>query len=179
MVFGDNSNLYVSNADGSGETTLPTGFFDARDPDWQATGGTTPPPDPGPDPPAPDNKAPDLGLAGKKQQSSKKRIVVQASCDEACSVEVKAKGKATIRGRSAVAAGKRVKKKLKLTTAKADLAAGETKSLKLKFKGRKTKKLVKNALKRKRGKITLELQGVATDEADNRATDNFKVKLQK
>ena len=53
VVYGDlfgGDKLYVSAADGSGEITLPTGFFAARNPDWQALGGATPPPDPGPDP---------------------------------------------------------------------------------------------------------------------------------
>lgn len=51
VVYGDplgGDNLYVSQADGSGEITLPTGFFEARNPDWQALGGATPPPGPGP-----------------------------------------------------------------------------------------------------------------------------------
>jgi len=51
QVYGDpleGDNLYVSQADGSGEISLPTGFFDAREPDWHALGGATPPSDPGP-----------------------------------------------------------------------------------------------------------------------------------
>ena len=117
----------MSNADGSGEITLPTGFFDARDPDWQALGGTTPPPDPDPDPgpdpgpdpdptragsgPGPDIDAPALRLAGNEQQSSNKKIVVKVTCDEACSVKVEPKGKATIKKRGAVAAAKRSKRR--------------------------------------------------------------------
>ncbi len=59
VVYGDlfgGDKLYVSAADGSGEITLPTGFFAARNPDWQALGGATPPPDSVPEPaPAPDS----------------------------------------------------------------------------------------------------------------------------
>ena len=57
VVYGDlfgGDKLYVSAADGSGEITLPTGFFAARNPDWQALAGATPPPDPA-SVPAPDS----------------------------------------------------------------------------------------------------------------------------
>lgn len=188
VVYGDigGSDLFVRNADGSNEVKLPTGLFDARNPDWQPLGGgTTPPPpnpgpgpDPDPDPgPAPDDDAPDLGLAGKKQQSSHKKVVVEVSCDEACSVEARPKGKAKIKGRSAAAA-KVQKKKLKLKPARADLAAGERRKLKLEFKGKKTKKLVKKSLS-KGAKIKLKLQVIATDASGNARSDVFGVGLKK
>ncbi len=58
LVYGDlfgGDKLYVSAADGSGEVTLPTGIFEARNPDWQPLGGTAGQsapdrqPDPGPE----------------------------------------------------------------------------------------------------------------------------------
>ncbi|HKJ36008.1 MAG TPA: beta-propeller fold lactonase family protein [Solirubrobacterales bacterium] len=126
-----------------------------------------------------DNTAPKLKLKGKKKQSNKRRVVVKAKCNEACSVVVKPKGKATVKTRAPASAAKKRKKKLKLKTARANLSAGQTKRLKLKFKGKKTKRLVKRALRKKKGKIKLKLRGKATDGAGNKGRATFRVKLKK
>jgi hypothetical protein len=54
-----------------------------------------------------------------------------------------------------------------------------SKKLKLRFKGRKTRQLVKSTLGGKGGKVALTLRAVATDGAGNRKVTDFKVKPQK
>ena len=71
--------------DGDGKVDFPAdpGCTSAADDD------ETDPVDP------PDTTDPELKLKGKKKQSNKKKVVVKATCDEACTVVVKPKGKAT------------------------------------------------------------------------------------
>lgn len=191
VVYGDlfgGDNLYVRAADGSGEVTLPTGFFEARNPDWQAIGGFSPPADPVPDSapapasapsvnsgPGPDVEAPSPRLRGRKRQSSTKAVVVRVRCNESCSVAVRPRGRARVSRPGA----KAVRRKLSLSTARAKLGAGKTKKLSLRFKGRRTKKLVGAALASKRGKVVLTLRAVATDGAGNRGVGQIRVRLQR
>lgn len=183
VVFGDplgGDNLYVSAADGSGEVTLPTGPWDARNPDWQAIGGFTSPPDPAPAPapdPGPESGASPLGLRlkAKARQSSKKAVTVRVACSQACSVTVKPKGKATVRRPGAKVA----KRKLNLSTARAKLSSGKAKNLRLSFKGRTTKRLVGKTLATKKGKIALTLRAVATDGAGGRKVSQLRITLGK
>lgn len=104
---------------------------------------------------------PKLKLGGKKKQSNKKMVVVTAKCNEDCSVVVKSKGK------------------LKVKPARAKLKAGKSKKLKLKFTGKRTKRLVKNALGKRKGKATLKLKGTATDDNGKKGSATFKVTLKK
>ena len=132
------------------------------------------------DPSESDADPPELTLSGKKKQSNRNAVVVKASCDEDCTVVVRRKGKATVKliaTDAPAGVAKKSKKKLKLSVARKSLNAGQTKRLKLKFRGKATKKLVKRAIKRRRGKIALKLRGKATDEEGNKGKDIFKVKI--
>ena len=51
------------------------------------------------------------------------------------------------------------------------------KRFKLRFKGKRTKRLVKKTLRRKQGKIKLTLQGRATDTAGNVGEDKIRLRL--
>ena len=62
--------------------------------------------------------------------------------------------------------------------AKADLDAGETKTLKLKPKGKKTAKKLKKAVK-KGGKGKAKIKLTSTDIAGNQSKDKLSVKLKK
>lgn len=156
-----------SQADADGD-----GAGDACDP---TPNGPTPN-GPAPPGPGPDTKAPKLKLAGKKKQSNRKRVLVRASCNENCQVKIRAVKKATVKAR---ASAKFVKKKtkLKLKPAKASVEAGGTVPLKLKFRGKKSKRLVKRAIKQKKGKIKLTLRGTATDDAGNKGKAIFKLTI--
>lgn len=185
LVYGDpfgSDNLYVSQADGSGEITLPTGFFGARNPDWQALGGGTPPPapepgpPPAPAPPAPaDTAAPVLRLSADKRQRSNGVVKVKVACGEPCSIAVRQIGRATIKRDGA----KPVKRKLRLRGASAKLGANKARVLKLRFKGRRTKELVRTTLANGKGSVALRLRAVATDGTGNRKVTRIRVKLQR
>jgi DNA-binding beta-propeller fold protein YncE len=111
-----------------------------------------------------DAKPPKLKLSGAKTQELGKPVKVKVSCDEACSV--KATGKLTVSG-----SPENAKKPLKLKPAKAKLAAGQRKTLKLKLSG-KARKAAKAAAKGK-AKLTV----TATDDAGNGAKAKRNVKL--
>jgi CSLREA domain-containing protein len=119
--------------------------------------------------PAPDTTAPVLTLSGKKKQKSKSKLKVDATCDEACAVEAGGTIKVPKGGK---------KKRFSLRDAGAELAAGETATLKLKLKG-KARKLVGTALKQGR-KSTARLTAIATDAAGNEsAGQKHKVKVER
>lgn len=127
-----------------------------------------------PDPPA-DTTPPSLTVDGDKKQKSKKKIVVEASCDEICDLDAEGTIKVKILDRK----GKVKKKKtydLK-PASKSDVAAGKSQKLKLKFNG-KTKKKVAKVIKKKKSKAKVFV--TATDEAGNESRrTRFKVKVKK
>jgi hypothetical protein len=158
-----NRDIWLMNADGTGQTAIDTNPAFDSSPDWGP---------PAPAPP-PDTNAPDLGVSGKKSQRLGKAVAVTSTCDEACTVLATGKltiGKAKVKRGGAARAGK-----LKLKPAQASLAAGETAKLKLKLKG-KSRKLAERALKRN-AKVTAKLKLVATDAAGNDSTATRSVKL--
>ncbi len=123
-----------------------------------------------------DHTAPRLRVDGAKKQTNKKRVVINASCDEICTVTAGLKGKARIK-KGPPGTKKNVKLTLKETAT--TLAAGRSQPLALKFKGSKTKKLVRRVLGSKRGKIKLVLSITAVDQAGNTSQDTFKVVLRR
>jgi TolB protein len=100
-----------------------------------------------------------LELKAKKRQRAGKPVKVKATCSADCTVE--AKGKAKRKGR----------KKLKLKRAEAELAADETRKLRLKPSRKVARKL------RRAGKSKARIKATATDAAGTEATDRVKVKL--
>ncbi len=132
-------------------------------------GGGNPPP-----PPA-DTRAPVLTLSGDTKQKSKK-VKVDATSDEASSIEVGGTIKVPkIKKAKGATAAK--KKTYDLPVATTELAAGETETVTLKPAG-KAKKALKKALKAGR-KSTAAVTGTAADAAGNQGTDEFKVKVKK
>ena len=131
--------------------------------------------DPTPNPP--DTVAPKLRLSGKKKQSNRKHVVVKARCKEDCRVNLRPNGNAKVTTQLRGRRTRTSKVKLQLKAAKANLTAGKTKKLKLQFKGKKSKRLVKKAINQKRGEIELTLRGTATDTAGNKGNRNFKVTI--
>ena len=121
--------------------------------------------------------APRLKLSGKKKQSSRKQVFVRARCGEDCQVKVRPKGKAKVTTQVRAGRTKTRKVKLKLKATGSSLAAGRTKSLKLRFKGGKSKRIVKKAIKQKRGKIKLKLQATATDAVGNKSKASFSLTI--
>jgi hypothetical protein len=115
-----------------------------------------------PDPP-PDTTAPQLTAEADKKQKSKKKILVEATCeDEACDLEATGTIKVKILDRK----GKVKKKKTyDLEPASAeDVAAGRRTTLKLKFDD-KTKKKIEKVIKLKKSKAKAYV--TATDAAGN------------
>ncbi len=122
----------------------------------------------------PDTTAPKLRLSGKKKQRSFKRVVAKASVDEDARVRVKQKGKkVNVKGRSASVAAKR---KLKFGPITKNVTANGSKGFKLKPKGRRSKRKLKGLLRRGK-KVTVKLEGTATDDAGNEGRDGFRVSL--
>jgi Tol biopolymer transport system component len=107
-----------------------------------------------------DGTDPVFELSGKKKQNLKKFVKVNASCDESCSVD---------------AEGKLKVKKGKLKGDSADIAGGQTQTLKLKIK----KKALQGAEEKldKGKKVKANLSATATDGAGNTADASFKTKL--
>ncbi len=114
-------------------------------------------------PPIIDTVAPKLRLKARKVQKSPKKIIVKATClDEACSLVASGNIKVKVLKKNG-----KVKKtrKLKLKQRRASGEAGETVKLVVKL-NRKTKKLVKKALrKRKASKALVKVR--ASDAAGN------------
>jgi parallel beta-helix repeat protein len=152
-----------------------------------------PPPDPTPDPipdpgtgggggggtggggGAPDTKAPVLDVGGDSKQDSDKKVKVEVSCDEDCTVDAEG----TIKVPEKFKDGK-VKSKEKFDLKGADeleLEAGDTKKLKLEFKN-KAADLVEKAFKEKE-KSTAKVTATATDGAGNETDEKFEIKVKK
>ena len=125
----------------------------------------------------PDTIGPGLKLSGRKKQSNRKRVVVKARCDEDCRVNIRPRGKAKVTIQVRGGRTKTRKVKLKLKAARSSLATGKTKSLGLSFKGGKSKRIVRKAIRQKRGKIKLKLRGTATDTAGNRGKAAFSLTI--
>ena len=120
-----------------------------------------------------DTRAPLLSLSGNKKQSNKKKVEVKATPDEASSLEADGTFKVPTLKNGKV----KPKEKFDLKGADADLAAGETGTLKLEFK-KKAVGLVKKALKAKetsKAKVTV----TATDASGNSSEDKFSIKVKK
>jgi len=106
-----------------------------------------------------DATPPTLKLSGKKKQTLGKPVTIKAMCDERCGV--RAGGSIKIRGEG----------KFKLTQKSKELNADAARQLKLKLP-KKARNAAKEASK---GKATVE--ATATDDANNKTTKKFKVKL--
>ena len=166
VVAGDN--LFFRGDDGG-----PTGVEL-----WEAHGGVTPPDPPVQPPPtggggaATDTSPPRLQLSGASKQKSKSKVLVTASCDEAC--DLRATGKIKVK----VLKGKKVKKTttLKLKSAQGSGGPGQPVRLKLKIDG-KAKKLVKKVLRKKPSRATVEVE--ATDVAGNGSSAKQTIKVVK
>lgn len=115
-----------------------------------------------------DARAPVFGLSGDERQHSKSKVSVDVTCDEACSVDAT--------GTINVPKSKE-RKKFNLLTDSAELGAGETTTLKLKFKS-KVSKLVKDALKNDK-KSTARVSATAADAAGNVSADDIKVTVKR
>ena len=121
-----------------------------------------------------DTKAPLLDVGGDEKQTSEKKVKVEVSCDEACTVDATG----TIKVPKIKNGKAKGKEKHDLKGAdEIDLDAGETAKLKLELKG-KTQDLVKKAQKAKetsKAKVT----STATDAAGNSSDELFEVKVKK
>jgi hypothetical protein len=143
---------------------------------------TSPPPGPNPGPgpgggggggATPDTTAPLLALGGDGKQDSKKKVEVEVSCDEVCTVSANGTIKVP-----KLKNGK-VKSKEKFDLKRAgdlQLGAGESANLKLKFKN-KTVDLVKKALKKKTSKAKVTV--TALDTAGNETAEKLTIKVKK
>ena len=129
-------------------------------------GGRAPPPPP-PPPPGGDDDPPDVELSADAKQKLGKRIEIEVTCDEACSVEadgtVKAKGKDKGKGKRA--------KTLELREVDAELDPDDSATLRLRSSDN-----VRRKLKRAK-KGTARITVTATDEADNSSEERLKVRL--
>ncbi|HUT77096.1 MAG TPA: right-handed parallel beta-helix repeat-containing protein, partial [Polyangia bacterium] len=123
----------------------------------------------------PDTTPPVLTLGGDKKQKVG-RLKVEVSCDEACTAT--GGGKITVRKGTGKGKGKRKmkKKSFKLEDTSKDLAAGETKNLKLKPGGKKKRRKLKRAVKRA-GKGKAEVTVTVTDQSGNSAKEKLSVKV--
>ena len=122
---------------------------------------------PPPPPPGGDDDPPNVELSGDARQKLGKRIEIEVTCDEACSVEadgtVKAKGKDKGKGKRA--------KTLDLREVDAELESDDSTTLKLRGSAN-----VRRKLKRAK-KGTARITVTATDEADNSSEERLKVRL--
>lgn len=121
-----------------------------------------------------DTTPPGLRLQAKKQ-SDVKRLTVRATCGEPCSLTLEASGKALLKGKGAPTRKLGWKAKPTTTSLRADRAT----SVALKVKGRKTKRQFAKALKRKRGKVVLQVVGSATDAAGNETSTKQRITLRR
>lgn len=156
-----NRDIWVMNVDGSAQASIDTSPSHDINPDWGV--------------PAPvDATPPALDLGGKKSQRLATAVKLKAGCREACTVNATGKlviGEAKL-GDAAAKAGK-----LKLVPDEAQVAAGQTATLKLKLK-KKARKAATRALK-SGAKVTAKLKATATDAAGNASTAKRKIKLKR
>jgi hypothetical protein len=124
----------------------------------------------------PDAAAPVLRLSGRKKQSSRKRITVRAKCDEACRVTIRAAGKAKVKVRSSRSRTKTKKVRLNVKPVSKTVTAGKKATFRLRFRGGKTKRLVRRAI-RTNGTIKLKLVGRASDTSGNRSRAGFTLTI--
>ena len=123
--------------------------------------GPEPEPEPEPEPaPGPKADPVKLKLSGKRKQRNPKLIKVTARCNVDCRVVVRPKGQ-----------------RVQTRTARANLAAGRRKTLKLRFQGARTKRRVQQALRRRRPgpKLKVTLLGKATAADGSADRDRFKL----
>jgi Domain of unknown function (DUF1929) len=120
------------------------------------------------DPNAPDRSTlrPRLKIKAKRQQPLGKPVKLRASCDKRCTVKVKA----TVRARRSPGGGPKLKA-LKLKRARVQLAAGESKRVKLKLPKRLRREL------RSADEATAIIKGKATDASGNADRAKAKVRL--
>jgi Tol biopolymer transport system component len=147
----------------------PAGNVDASpvSVDFSVVGEGGPPPPPPPPPPGGDDDPPDVELSADSKQQLGKRIEIEVTCDEACSVEadgtVKAQGKRKGQGKRA--------KTLGLREIDEELEPGDSETLRLRGSDN-----VRRKLKRAK-KGTARITVTATDEADNSSEERLRIRL--
>ena len=136
--------------------------------------------DPTPDPPSTEAGTPPadteliLELDGKKKAKAGRALKAKVSCpEEACDVVARATLKLPSKFFARAAAKS---KRFKTKKASVPLDPGETQTLKLAWKGKKTPKRLKKAVKRG-GKGTAKITVTATDQVGNQSKEKLKVKL--
>jgi hypothetical protein len=138
-----------------------------------ATADGCPPATP-PDTTPPDTTPPVLSLGGKKKQTEDGTIEIHATCDTDCSAA--ASGAVTVKSHSGhKRAATKAAKQFQLPAAAAQLAAGQTTTLKLKLP-KKANRAALRALKH-RGHVSASIAVTAADANANASTTSEILKL--